>query len=169
MADSPNYDVPKRRRRKQKTDYQNRLELLKSGKPRAVLRLSNNNTRVQLVSYNPEGDQTETAAVSGQLEEYGWDHHTGNVPAAYLTGFLAAMKSDFEEAVLDTGLRSVKQEGRLFAAVKGLIDGGVEVPASEEAFPPEERIRGEHIEEMSEKTGITDDFEKVRENIEGEE
>lgn len=165
MADSSNYQVPFRRRREQKTDYQQRLELLKSGKPRVVVRLSNNHTRVQIAEYEPEGDQNTAQTLSRELEEHGWDEHTGNLPAAYLTGYLAGMKTDVEEAVLDVGLRSVKPGSRLFAAVQGLRDAGVNVPVGEEIMPEEGRLRGEHIEEMN-GNDITQTFEKVKQDIE---
>lgn len=167
MADSSNYRVPKRRRREQSTDYKKRLELLKSGKPRVVVRLSNNHTRVQLSSFNREGDENTAQTLSKELEGYGWDEHTGNLPAAYLTGYLAGSKTSEKEAVLDVGLRSVKEGGRLFAAVKGLQDAGVEVPAGEQMIPEEERLRGEHIEEMRD-SDITKTFEEVKQNIDEE-
>lgn len=166
MADS-NYEVKKRRRREQSTDYEKRLELVKSGKTRAVVRTSNQHTRVHLSGFNPEGDVNEDQTVSGQLEEYGWDENTGNLPAAYLTGYLAGMKTDAEEAVLDTGLRSVKAGSRVFAAAEGLRDAGVHVAVGEEMIPEEGRLRGEHIEEMTD-SSITDTFEKVKGEIEGE-
>lgn len=165
MADSSNYRVPKRRRRDQETDYQNRLSLLKSGKPRAVVRTSNQHTRVQISEFEREGDVNKAQTVSKQLEEYGWDHHTGNLPAAYLTGFLAGMKSDGDEAVLDTGLRSIKPGNRVFAAVQGLNDAGVTVSVGEEMVPDEERLHGDHIEEMKD---VTVDVETVKEEIRGE-
>ncbi len=31
------------------------------------------------------------------------------------------------------------------AALKGVIDAGLEVPANEETFPSEDRINGEHL------------------------
>lgn len=167
MADSSNYKVPFRRRRKQKTDYKQRLELLKSDTARAVVRLSNNHTRVQLAQYQPEGDISNAQTLSRELEEHGWDEHTGNLPAAYLTGFLAGKKTDIEEAVLDVGLRTVKQGSRLFAAVQGLRDAGVDVPVGEKMLPEEDRIRGEHIDEMHDKN-VTETFEEVKENIKEE-
>lgn len=167
MADDSNYQVPFRRRREQKTDYDQRLELLKSGKTRAVVRLSNNHTRVHLVEYSPEGDENNAQTVSKQLEEYGWDGHTGNLPAAYLTGYLAGMKTDVEEAVLDVGLRSVKAGSRIFAAVQGLKDAGVEIPVGEDMVPDKPRLKGEHIEEIR-GTDTTQTFEKVKQNIESE-
>jgi large subunit ribosomal protein L18 len=167
MADTSNYETPFKRRREQKTDYEQRLDLLKSGKPRAVVRLSNNHTRVHLSHYEEDGDSNTAQTVSKELREYGWEHHTGNLPAAYLTGFLAGKKAEEDEAILDLGLRKDTRGGRVFAAVQGLIDAGVEVPAGEDAFPEESRIKGEHIKEMSDKD-VPKNLEKVKEEIEGE-
>lgn len=165
MATDSNYNVKKRRRREQSTDYSRRLGLLKSGKPRAVVRLSNTHTRIQIENFDRDGDVTNCQVFSGELEEYGWNHSTSNLPAAYLTGYLAGLETDENEAVLDTGLKTVKKGGRLFAAVKGLKDAGVEVPAGDEAFPEESRIKGEHIEDMTGKN-VPEKFEDVKEEIE---
>jgi len=167
MADDSNYEVPFRRRREQKTDYKQRHNLLKSGKPRAVVRLSNNHTRVHLAHYKREGDENTAQTISKELREYGWEEHTGNLPAAYLTGFLAGKKAESEEAVLDLGLKETKKGGKMFAALKGMVDAGVHVPAGEEILPSEERIRGEHIKKMTGKD-VPENFEEVKENIEGE-
>jgi len=167
MAEDSNYQVQFRRRREQKTDHQQRLELLKSGESRAVVRVSNNHTRVHLVEYEPEGDKNNAQTISRELEEHGWDGHTGNLPSAYLTGYLAGMKADTDSAVLDVGLKQVKKGGRIFAAVQGLRDAGVDVPVGEDMVPDEERLRGEHIEEMRE-INTTENFEEVKENIDGE-
>lgn len=167
MADSTNYQVPFRRRKEQKTDYDQRLKLLKSGKPRAVVRLSNNHTRVHIAEYEEEGDKNHAQTLSSELEEYGWERHTANLPAAYLTGFLAGKKAEVDEAILDLGLKEKKKGGKMFAALKGLIDAGVEIPAGEEIFPSEDRIRGEHIKEMK-GDDVPANFEETKENIEGE-
>ncbi|MDY6771506.1 MAG: 50S ribosomal protein L18 [Candidatus Nanohaloarchaea archaeon] len=167
MADGPDYTVPHRRRREQKTDYKERLDMLKSGKPRAVVRRSNSHARVQLVSYEQEGDDTITSAFSKQLEEYGWEHHTGNLPAAYLTGYLAgtrALEEGIEEAVVDIGLQNHQHGTRIYAAVKGLIDAGLAVNADEDIFPPDRRIRGEHIDEYRD-TDVAANFEEVKDKI----
>jgi large subunit ribosomal protein L18 len=167
MAENTNYEVPFRRRREQKTNYKQRRNLLKSGKPRAVVRLSNNHTRVHFSQYKRDGDENTAQTISNELEEYGWEHHTGNLPAAYLTGFLAGKKADVEEAVLDLGLKETKKGGKMFAALQGMIDAGVDIPAGEEVIPEESRLRGEHIEEMTGKN-VPENFETVKENIEGE-
>lgn len=167
MADSTNYEVPFRRRREQKTDYKQRLNLLKSGKPRLVVRTSNQHTRVHLSEYSDEGDKNHAQTISKELEEYGWEDNTGNLPAAYLTGFLMAKRAEADEAVLDLGLREKKDGGRIFAALKGAIDAGLEVPAGESVFPEESRIRGEHIKEMKDKN-IPEKFEETKQKIEGD-
>lgn len=167
MAENTNYEVPFRRRREQKTDYKQRRNLLKSGKPRAVVRLSNNHTRVHFSHYEKDGDSNTAQTVSKELEDYGWKHHTGNLPAAYLTGFLAGNKADVDEAVLDLGLKETKKGGKMFAALQGMIDAGIEIPAGEEVIPEESRLRGEHIEEMTDKN-VPENFETVKENIRGE-
>ncbi|MCJ7450180.1 MAG: 50S ribosomal protein L18 [Candidatus Nanohaloarchaeota archaeon QJJ-9] len=169
MAKGPQYKVPHRRRREKKTDYKKRLELLKSGKPRAVVRESNNHMRVQLVLYNRKDDKTQASAFSGDLEEFGWEHHTGNLPAAYLTGFLAgkrALEEGLDEAVVDIGLQNNHHGSRIYSAIKGLVDAGMDINADGKAFPSEERCRGEHIEEFK-NNGITENFEEVKSEIEG--
>ncbi len=167
MADSSNYNVTFRRRRDQKTDYKQRLKLLKSGKPRAVVRITNNHTRAHISTYKQDGDENSAQTLSKELEEYGWENHTGNIPAAYLTGFLTAKKAEVNEAVLDTGLKETKKGGRVFAAIKGMKDAGLNVPAGEEMLPSNERVNGEHIKEMTGKN-VPENVEEVKENIEGE-
>ena len=167
MAEDINQRVPHKRRRKQKTDYQQRRKLLKSGKPRAVVRTSNQHTRAHLAHFQTEGDENTAQSISKELEEYGWEHHTGNLPAAYLTGYLTGMKAEEDEAILDLGLREKKDGGRIFAAVKGMNDAGLDVPVGEEAVPEEGRIRGEHIQEMKD-IDVPSSVEEVKENIRGD-
>ncbi|MFB6199870.1 MAG: 50S ribosomal protein L18 [Candidatus Nanohaloarchaea archaeon] len=164
MADDSNYKVQFRRRREGKTDYQQRHKLLKSGKPRAVVRTSNQHTRTHLSKFNREGDINTAQTVSKELEDYGWEHATGNLPAAYLTGYLTGKKAEEDEAILDIGLKEKKDGGRIFAALKGMKDAGLEIPAGEQVFPEESRIRGEHIQEMKEEN-VPENFETVKQNI----
>ncbi len=167
MADDVNQKVPHRRRREQKTDYQQRKKLIKSGKARAVVRTSNKHTRTHLAQFKPEGDENSAQAVSSELEEYGWEHNTGNLPAAYLTGFLTGMKAEKDEAILDLGIKEKKDGGRIFAAIQGMNDAGIEIPVGEEAVPEEERLRGEHIVEITGEE-VSKNFEEVKENIRGD-
>ncbi len=167
MAENSNYQVPHKRRRKQQTNYQRRRKLLKSDNPRVVVRTSNKHTKAHLSYYQTEGDENRYFVSTEELEKYGWEHHTGNLPAAYLAGYLLGARADEDRAVLDIGLRQTKKGGRMFAAVKGMNDAGLDVPVGEKALPPEERIRGEHIEEMKD-IELVENFEEVKENIEKE-
>jgi len=149
MASGPRYRVKLRRRREGKTNYYKRRELLKSGKLRLVIRRSTKHMRVQVIKAMPDGDITLADASSYNLKNYGWKLNGTNLPAAYLTGYLAGKKAvaeGIEEAILDLGLQSNSQGSRIYAALKGVIDAGIEVPAGEEIFPEESVIKGEHIQ-----------------------
>ena len=153
MATGPRYTVPMRRRREARTDYHQRLRLLKSGKPRLVARKSNKQVRAQLVTTGPDGDQTAAAAESNDLAEYGWEGPTGNMPAAYLTGLLAglrAIEAGIEQAVLDIGLNSPTPGSKVFAVQEGAIDAGLEIPHNDSVLAEWPRTRGEHIAEYAE-------------------
>ncbi|MFB6128259.1 MAG: 50S ribosomal protein L18 [Halorhabdus sp.] len=153
MATGPRYKVPMRRRRESRTDYHQRLRLLKSGKPRLVARLSNSQARAQLVTTGSNGDETVAAAQSNDLREYGWEAPTGNLPAAYLTGLLAglrAIEAGYDEAVLDIGLNTPTPGSKVFAIQEGAIDAGLEIPHNDDVLADWERTSGEHIAEYAE-------------------
>jgi large subunit ribosomal protein L18 len=142
-----------RRRRENRTDYHQRLRLLKSGKPRLVARVSNRHVRAQLITPGLDGDETHAAASSEDLDEYGWEAPTGNLPSAYLTGYLAgkrALAAGVEEAVLDIGLNTATPGNKVFAVQEGAIDAGVEIPHNESVLADWSRNRGEHIAEYAE-------------------
>ena len=144
-----------RRRAEGKTNYGKRLALLKSGKKRVVFRRSNKRIILQLVEFSPKGDKTLISVNSCQLKEYGWPSRC-NIPTAYLTGFLLgtrAVASNTGEAVFDMGQRTPVHGSRAFAALKGLVDSGLKVASSEEAFPAQERIEAGHIEAFAGKLG----------------
>ena len=149
MGHGPRYRVPWRRRREGKTNYYKRLKLIRSGKPRLVVRRTNKYVIVQVVEARVEGDRVIAAAHSRELvKRYGWLGGTSNTSAAYLTGLLAAARArraGVAEAVLDIGLATPVPGSRVFAALKGALDAGLKVPHSPEILPPQERIRGEHI------------------------
>ena len=180
MASGPRYKVPMRRRREVRTDYHQRLRLLKSGKPRLVARVSNQHARAQLVTLGSDGDETIAKAISADLEDYGWEAPTGNLPAAYLTGLLAgsrAVEAGLTEAVLDIGLNSATPGAKVFAIQEGAIDAGLSVPHNEAVFAEWERTRGDHIAEYAaqlddplysgdfDATDLPDHFEEVRSAI----
>ena len=148
MAQGPTYRVKFRRRREGKTDYYRRRRLLLSRQPRLVVRKTNSNTIVQLIEANVVGDTTVASALSTELAAHGWTAGTGNLPAAYLTGLLAGLRAKargVKEAVLDLGLNPPVKGSRVYAALKGALDAGLEIPHGEEALPDESRITGEHI------------------------
>ena len=157
MAKGPRYSVEFRRRRSGKTDFKKRLSLLKSKLPRLVVRRSNKYITCQLVDYNATGDKMIKAAYSKQLAKLGWKHGLNNIPAAYLTGALLAKDSKVKKAIADTGLYTLTPQSKIYAAIKGAIDAGLEVPSSEEVFPTPERISGKHISDK-----IAQDFEQHR-------
>jgi large subunit ribosomal protein L18 len=150
MAHGPLYRVPFRRRREGKTDYRTRLALLKSGETRVVVRNSNRNVVVQFVNYTEQGDVVVAAAEARELPEMGYKTAGNNTPSAYLTGRLAAVRAKeagVEAGVLDIGRANPQKGGVLFGALKGVVDGGVQVPAGEGVFPSEDRLRAEHLGE----------------------
>ncbi len=150
MATGPRYHVPFKRRRLGKTDYRMRHKLISSGLPRAVVRCSSKNTTIQFIEFNPRGDSIVAAATTVELGKLGWKHPTGNIPSAYLAGLMAgkrASKAGVKKAVLDIGLRPPKKGTKVFAALKGMLDAGIEIPHSDEVLPAEERISGSHIDE----------------------
>lgn len=157
--------LPHRRRREKKTDYRNRLALLKSGKTRLVVRKSLSNMNVQFVNYKPEGDAVIASAFSQELKKdnVGWKYGCGNTPAAYLTGLLAglrAKKANATEAIFDLGLQVSSKGSRLYAVVKGVLDAGVKIPVANENLPSDERILGKHI-----RPEIEENFKSVKEKI----
>jgi large subunit ribosomal protein L18 len=153
-----------RRRREGKTDYRRRQRMLRSALPRAVVRKTLNQTLVQIVEAEASGDRVLASACSGDLKEHGWTVGTGNVPAAYLTGYLAgkrAVAKGVTGAVLDIGLQQPTKGGRIFAALRGMLDAGLQVPHGDEVFPAKERIRGEHIGD-----GVAKSFDTVKAKLE---
>ena len=141
-----------KRRSTGQTDYHRRLKLLRSGTPRAVVRVTNTQVICQLVGYEDEGDQVISAADGSSLRgKYAWPAKasTKSVPAAYCTGYALAkqvQKAGHDEAVLDIGLAASTPGNRVFAALKGMVDAGLMVPHSEEIFPSDDRLAGAHID-----------------------
>jgi large subunit ribosomal protein L18 len=149
MAKNSRYCTPYRRRKEGKTDYKARRALILSRKPRVVVRSTLKNIISQIVMAKPLGDEVLVSAHSRELtRKYGWKASGGNLPAAYLTGFLCGSKTKaqgIEEAILDIGLHSPSKGARVFAVLKGVLDAGIHIPHSEEKLPDEKRIKGEHI------------------------
>ncbi|MFX0022933.1 MAG: 50S ribosomal protein L18 [Candidatus Hermodarchaeota archaeon] len=170
MATGPKYKRSLRRRTEGKTDYHKRLRLLKSRKLRVVVRATNNHMRVQVVQSKLAGDKVLVSAFSKELPlKFDWNANTGNVPAAYLTGYLAgtrAKKQNIQEAIFDLGI--FYHRNRVLAACKGVIDSGINIPYKEEFFPEslEDRVKGAHIEYYA-KTLKSDEPEKYEQKFSG--
>lgn len=149
------------------TNYALRLRLLKSNLPRAVIRRSNKNMLVQFVQYGANGDKIITSAKANELVKLGFTLNTGNLTAAYLTGLLAgkrAIKAGVkEDCIVDFGLQKSLVGTRLYAAVKGIKDSGLNVRVGDSVFPSEERLNGTHLSVKDAAKVV----EKVKKSIEG--
>ncbi|MFX1389869.1 MAG: 50S ribosomal protein L18 [Promethearchaeota archaeon] len=167
MGRGPRYKRPYRRRFEGKTDYHKRLKLLKSRKLRATIRASNDHVRVQIIQSRLGGDKILVSAFSKELtSKFGWKMNTGNIPAAYLTGYLAgkrAVINNIEEAIFDLGI--FYHKNRVLAACKGLVDAGLNIPYREEFFPEilTERVKGTHIGNYAKilKSNEPEKYEKI--------
>ncbi len=151
-----------RRSREEKTNYRKRKHLLMGRRDFITVQISNENTLVQIHKPEMEGDKVLSSAHSRSLLAKGWKGSRKNIPAAYLTGYLAgkkALASGVKGAVMYTGTRKYTQ--RLAAALKGVIDAGVEVPADAETFPDEERISGKFLK-------VQNEISKVKSAIDSE-
>ncbi len=148
MAQGPTYRVKFRRRREGKTNYYRRRRLLLSRQPRLVIRKTNTKIIVQVMTAKVPGDVTEASAISTELMTHGWSAATNNLPSAYLTGLLAGLRAKsrgIEYAVLDIGLNPPVKGSKIYAAMKGVVDAGIEVPHSPDILPDEDRLSGKHI------------------------
>lgn len=145
------YTVAFRRKREGKTDYRARLRLLKSGKPRLVVRRSLQHVYTQLTVYHPQGDRVLVSANSKELQkQYGYKLHGKNLCSAYLVGFLLgkkALDNKIQEAVLDMGLAASTKGSRIYAVVQGSLDAGLKIPSGKEILPSPERVLGKHIQQ----------------------
>lgn len=141
----------RRRRFEAKTDYKARLALIESGKMRLVIRKTNQYIIAQLVRTDVAQDFVVVSASSNELLTKGWSKEKrGSLKsraAAYLTGLLLASKAKgkTEEAVLDLGMNRNIHKSRIYAALKGVIEGGISIPHNEIVLPSDEMI-----EEVSE-------------------
>tara|TARA_Y100000034_G_scaffold26979_1_gene32096 strand:- start:3482 stop:4054 length:573 start_codon:yes stop_codon:yes gene_type:complete len=137
-----------KRKRLGRTNYKKRLSILKSLKNRLVIRKSLNNITVQIIQYDKNGDKILASSHSSEIKKQGWKFHTGNVPSAYLTGFLLGIKAKnkgLKEAIMDIGFNSSTKGSRIYASLKGVTDAGIKISHSKEILPDDKRIKGEHI------------------------
>jgi len=135
-----------RRLRDKKTNYSRRGKMLMGHNDFVTVQISNENTQVQIHKPELTGDKVISSAHSRFLIEKGWKGSRKNIPAAYLTGYFAgkkALEKGATSAILYSGTR--KYTSRMAAALKGITDAGVEIPADEKTFPTNDRINGEHL------------------------
>jgi len=134
-------------------------------KYRMIVRLSNKDITCQIAYARLEGDVIVCAAYSHELPRYGVKVGLTNYASAYATGLLLARRllkklgldSIYEgqkditgeyycvecidgqpkafRAVLDVGLYRTTTGARIFGALKGAVDGGLDIPHSEKRFP----------------------------------
>lgn len=132
----------------------------RSPKYRLVVRFSNKDVVCQIIYAKIVGDHVMCAAYSHELPRYGVKVGLTNYAAAYCTGLLLARrlltqlniadkfegKTDLEEedstlapdsafrAFLDVGLTRTNKGNRVFAAMKGAVDGGLDIPFKEKCL-----------------------------------
>ncbi|MFH2106582.1 MAG: 50S ribosomal protein L18 [Candidatus Micrarchaeota archaeon] len=137
-AKSPVYVVKFRRRRSGRTNYRKRLNLVKSGKTRAVVRRSNRSILIQFINFDPVGDKTLVSFNSLLLKKlFNWPAKR-NKYTAYLAGLYAgkqAKAKGVSEFVLDMGMHVPSKGAIVFAALKGLVDSGLKTSVGEDMLP----------------------------------
>jgi len=134
-----------------------------SPKYRFVVRYTNKDIITQVIYAKIQGDVVMSAAYSHELEKYGMPVGLTSYAAAYATGLLLARRlltklklekyvgttdikgEEFHvealedgpapfHALLDVGLRRTTTGSKVFAALKGACDGGMDIPHSEKRF-----------------------------------
>ena len=168
MARDSRYRVPFRRRRTGQTNFHLRRRLILSDRPRLVVRITNKHATAQIIRAYREGDRTLVSAHSKELKTYGWKGATGNLPAAYLVGYLLGLKAKrkrYQKAILDIGLVVPVYGSKVFTVLRGAVESGLDVPHSDSVFPSDQRISGEHIGAYAKE--LVKDEEKFKERFAG--
>ena len=148
-----------RRRKECKTDYAARERALLGEMPRLAVRKTNRYLIAQVIESKNAQDKVLLTVNSKELFNYGFPaaYSAKNMAAAYLTGFLCALKANkkrIEKAIFDIGLIKSTKGNRVYSLLKGAIDGGLKISHSKEILPGLERIK-------SAKT----DINKIKEEI----
>ena len=139
--------IVKRRRHEGKTNYSKRLKLLKGGHIRLVVRKSNRYLVLQIVESVHAQDKVLFTVTTKDLLKYGWPSEKAgslkSLGAGYLGGMLLGKRTEGKvdgKVILDSGLIPNTKGSRVYAVVKGLKNGGVDIEFSEEVVPPMEKI-----------------------------
>ncbi len=152
----------KRRRKENKTDYLKKLKMLKSGKPRLVVRKTNRYVILQYVESNEAQDRVVLGLTSKILLKHGWvESKKGSLKslaAAYLAGFAMGkkiVKKKLETPIIDLGMVRNVHKSRIYGVVKGLVEAGVKIKHNAKVFPEDEKLKDiEGIEIEKIKSGI---------------
>lgn len=155
-----------------RTNYRKRLALLKSGQPRLVIRKTLTRIILQIVDLGSSNnannsDKVMLTVTSDMLKKLGWMHSCKNIPAAYLAGMVmgkTAVAANISRAVPDTGIQSITRGGKIFAAIKGAKDAGLDIQVSDDVVPKGEVLTGARIAGKATQ-GIAEDFEKLKKMI----
>src|SRR6056297_2381945 len=157
--------LDKRRRKEGKTNYSKRRKLLEGGHLRLVVRKTNNYVIMQIIECNDAQDNVLYSVNTRELLNKGWPKDKKgslkSIPAAYLGGLLLGSKAKElkEKVILDQGLAPGTYGSRIYAVVKGIAEGGIEINYNEKISPSDERIKGENTKLSQE------EFDKIKENI----
>ena len=163
MAKNRRFTVQYRRKRNKQTDYGQRLKLLKSKKPRLVIRKNLNNITAQITEYTNKGDKIIVSAYPKELRKLGWKFNLSNLPSSYLLGLLIGKKAkekNIDYCILDIGLHPSIKGSSVYALLKGALDSGLKIPHNEKNFPDEKRITGQHISEYAKKIRDSEQYKK---------
>lgn len=139
-----------KRIRSNKTNYRKRAALLIGRHSFVTVKVSAQNVTAQMIKPTSSGDIVLASAHSRELAKQGWKGAFNNLPACYLTGLLLGKKAlakDIKNAVLYIGKDHFTS--RVASCLKGIVDSGIDMPASEESLPDEKRISGQHIAEYA--------------------
>ncbi len=151
MKTKTTFIMPFRRTREGRTNYAKRLAMVKSGKIRMVIRRSNTGFIIQFVQYFEKGDKIIFSMHSSILKEIVGFPAKCNTPTAYLAGLYAAGQAKtkgISHAIADINV-SASKGAVVFAAVKGAIDAGIEIPFDQSKIILD-RINGSHLKEIHE-------------------
>jgi len=155
--------LDKKRRRERKTNYNKRLKLLKRGYKRLIIRKSNKYIILQIIKSENAKDKILCSVNSKELLKLGWpEDKKGSLKsliAAYLSGYLLGKRAkDMDEKIiLDIGLIPSTKGSRVYAAIKGASEAGINIDYNEKIMPDEERLKAGKIDEET--------FNKIKETI----
>jgi len=140
--------LDKRRRQEGKTNYTKRLILLKGNVPRLVVRKSNKYLLLQIVESVHAQDKVLVSVSTKDLLKNGWPVDKAgslkSLGACYLAGLLLGKKASEKvkgKIILDSGLIPSTNGSRVYAAVKGVKDSGMNISIGEDVLPNDEKIK----------------------------